>query len=217
MSYYHSLKCLIQGWWKQLQENNEGKKKKEKSKVQKIWDTERPSVTVKHGEQDQLMCPYTCWPSQVHLCCSSNNSEVYSDLPLSYWLHSANTHFCITPLKSHSLTNGKEHKGIRCSIIPAGTMFFQQPAPGITKSWSSVRPDTSGNITNATVSWAFRWWLPESNWKVSINTNSEIHISERNISISAGTCRNFSENLRSDLHSVKIRCSYRDHRVMRNI
>lgn len=33
MSYYHSLKRLIQGWWKQLQEKKKrGKKKKEKLK-----------------------------------------------------------------------------------------------------------------------------------------------------------------------------------------
>lgn len=98
--------------------------KKKKRRSQSIWDTERPSVTIKHGEQDQLMYPYTCWPSEVLLCCSSKRSEAYSDLSLSYWLHSANIHFCITHLKLYSLANGKEHKGIRWCILSSWDYIF---------------------------------------------------------------------------------------------
>lgn len=52
MSYYLSLKHLIQGWWKQLQENNEEKKKTQKSKHLGHWKTLSDSQTRGTGPAD---------------------------------------------------------------------------------------------------------------------------------------------------------------------
>lgn len=138
-------------WFRAGESSYKKTMKKKKRRSQSIWDTGRPSVTVKHGEQEQLMCPYTCWPSQVLLCCSSKHSEDYSDLPLSYLLPSANIHFCITPLESHSLTNGKEHKGIRCCILSSWDHIFSAAS-----TWDNEKLVFSetlcDNITNTGVS-----------------------------------------------------------------
>lgn len=157
MSYYHSLKRLSQGWWKQLQENWKKKKEKRRRKSQSIWDTERPLETPKCREQEQLRCPSTCWPSQALLCCSSTTlqSEAYSDLLFSYcgtdsWLHSANFHMCITPLKLHSLTNDKVHKGIRhCTVCSMDHLFSAVSTWGSEKLvLSKTLSDTSDNTTH---------------------------------------------------------------------
>lgn len=161
MSYYHSLKRLIQGWWKKLQENKAKQKEKRKNKKKKKnlkhmghW---KSLVTAEGGEQEQLRCPYACRPSQALLCCSSTTlaSEAYPDLPFSccgtdYWLHPANSHMCITPLKLHSLTNDKECKGTRHCILCSRDHLFSAVS-----SWGSQNlvlrktfSDTSDNTAH---------------------------------------------------------------------
>lgn len=117
--------------------------------------------------------------------------------------------FCITPLKSHSLTNGKECKGIRCIFFQLRLHFFQQPAPGIKKkkSWSSARPYLTPVITSQTqlchrnsdsddlsqTRMAQKTWTLKTHlWKEQKYFSWCLH-------------QNFSEILSSDLHSVKLR------------
>lgn len=128
--------------------------KKKKKKTEKL----KAFGTLKDPQWQSNMGNSWCvaTPAGLPKCSSAAppTTEAYSDLPLSYWLHSANIYFCITPLKSHSLTNGKEHKGIRCCNFSSWDYIFS-----VSSTWdnqklvfSKTLSDTSDNIIKTTVS-----------------------------------------------------------------
>lgn len=119
---YHSLKRLIQGWWKQLQENKKPKKqkKKEKKGQAKAYRTLKgPLWQLNVGSRSSwgVLTPASlpkCSSAAPQLLCTLTSHFHAVGLILGY---TSPIYMCIIPLKLHSLSNDKVCKALRCRIL----------------------------------------------------------------------------------------------------
>lgn len=159
MSYCHSLKHLIQGWWKQPQERKKKRERKKSRRSQSMWDTKRslwPALPAARPRalplcklQDVGILHNCFLPLLLSLVIktlkapSSDCSAGWLALQPFLISHQESTgnldlNLCIMPLELHSLAPDETYKGTRLFFWVAEKIIFQSPAPETAETWSSV-------------------------------------------------------------------------------